>query len=338
MRVLLTGCTSQHVSKSINDRIPTFAGLLKKALTGASNDVVWIEPSMSMDEEYVSSFDLVIVGLVSPNSLVANYLYPALSVAEHAYRSGNLVLMTDAPEPQRLWAGLVAVSASPESLLKALYARRKDYDKACAPEVEKRLKGFIQALTSDEWPLTIAPSFPWTDPTFLTRHIPTLTQERSAGINLDSMINIGSLPDADEGSYWCAEAPVTPWSTKMSKTLALPVVPLKQDRADDMPVIVERLRGSIGTLVSTHRGGEPWWTPAVSISLKAYTPVISDWRATEHLGWIWSMLPANIEEMSLEVRRDLATQQAASYKSNTLDSMRSMAALMSVLKTAVPVS
>jgi hypothetical protein len=71
----------------------------------------------------------------------------------------------------------------------------------------------------------------------------------------------------------------------------------------------------------------------VSLSLKSHTPVISDWIVTEQLGMYWSMLPTNLEEMTLADRKELAIQQATSYKAKTPDIRYAADRLLAALRS-----
>lgn len=316
MKVLLTGCTAQQVSVSAHGRIPTFAGLVCKALESQGVDVLWTEPHMEMDQDFISMFDQVIVGLVSPASLAANYLYPALSVASHALASGSLTIMADSPEPNKLWTGMVSTAQNPGSLLKDFHARRRDYRAASEPETAERLQRLIEHLVASQWPSVIAPRLPWSANDFLTGSIPNTGA--TLGLSFDRGIEQPLLtPITDRqistDSKWYADNVDSKWVAGMAATLSHQVLPLRQKRTETLNDLALRIREGIGTLVATYRGSEPWWTPVIALSLHQKTPVVSDWRHTSILGFEWSQLAVVIEEMDEDARRELAIGQVQAY-------------------------
>lgn len=338
MKVLLTGSTAQQISPAVHERIPTFAGLVYKALVGQGVEVVWVEPHMEMDENFVDLFDLVIVGLVSPGSLAANYIYPALSVAQVAADKGKLVILTDSPEPHKLWAGIQSAVQNEGSLVKDFYARRRDFKAALEPKTYQRLHGFLGALLSVEWPLTLAPRLPWTSELFLSRHIPTLTPERTLGMMFDKGMDLplaSTIIEPEERRTWVADTPTSAWTMQVASTIALPIEPIRTERRDTSADLASRLCGSVGTLVTTYRGREPWWTPVVLLSLLQRTPVVSDWRHTSVLGASWSNLASYVEGLTFDERRDLALGQHAAYEQAVpeflTESSRLLHALVSII-------
>ena len=318
MKVLLTGCTAQHISAAANDRIPTFAGLVRTALESQGAEVIWTEPYMEMNRDFIAMFDSVVVGISSPASVAANHIYPALWVAAMAQESSKLTLMVDSPEPHKLWAGLASVAQNRGTLVKDFYARRKGFREAVAPERQAALQGFVEALVGQEWPLTIAPALPWTDPAFLTRHIPRLAENRSLGLRLDRGLELplyNLVVESVEQPVWYADAPTSGWTQKVSETLANPTLPLRGNRLETIADIAARVRGSLGLLATIHRGNEPWWSPLYMTTLAQRVPVVSEWRSTYVLGPKWSQLATSVEVLSLPEREDFAKSQLDAYLS-----------------------
>lgn len=315
MRILITGCTAKQVSSSVNNRIPTFAGLLVETLVSRGIDVTWGKPDLDdMNEAFVSSFDSVLVGITSPASLSANYIYPALSVADYANKAGILSFFIDAPEPHRIWAGIMSTIQSQDGLKKDFYARRKSFRQGTSPGTYDRLYAFLEALRGSPWPLTVAPTLPWTKEGFLSRHIPNLYDENVLGLALDQQIVVPTTDSTPEEIRWLLDDPATPWSKEIVKTLSLSAAPLRESKHDRLESLVSRLSSAVGTLVSTYRSNDPWWSPAVYTSLLCGSPVVSDWRLTADLGACWSGLPVSLEGASLEERSLIAKQQKESYE------------------------
>lgn len=314
--MLLTGCTAQQISPAVHERVPTFAGLVHKALVEQGADVVWTEPVIEMDEDFVSMFDSVVVGLVSPASLAANHLYPALAVARAAHNVNNLLFLLDSPEPHKVWSGILSVVRNKGTLVKDFYARRRSFQKASSPEVYKSLQGFLETLTVEEWPSTIFPTLPWSSESRLLRHIPNLSSDKAVPLQFDRGLDLplpNPLVPVEQKLVWYADNSDTEWVSKLANTLTFPIETLRKDRYETSVNLAERLRGSIGTLATTYRSGEPWWTPLISLSLLNKVPVVSDWRHTYVLGEAWRHLASSIEQMSFDEREQTAKEQFSLY-------------------------
>lgn len=269
-----------------------------------------------MDRDFISMFDSVIVGLASPASVAANHIYPALWVASLAYESLKLTIMTDTPEPHKLWAGLVSVAQSPGTLVKDFYARRKGFREAVQPKRLAALQGFVEALSGQEWPPVVAPALPWTEEGFLTRHIPMLPEGRSVGLRLDRGIDLpfyNPIAESVDKRIWYADSTTSNWAARITGTLAYPVEPVRANRKDTASELAGRLRGSLGLLLTTYRSNEAWWSPLVMLALSQRAPVVSDWRHTGVLGGAWSCLPVTIESMSIDEREQFAKEQMSAY-------------------------
>jgi ubiquinone/menaquinone biosynthesis C-methylase UbiE len=96
-------------------------------------------------------------------------------------------------------------------------------------------------------------------------------------------------------------------------TLTRDVVATRGSRWEKQEDTLERIKKSIGTIVSVYRSNDPWWSPALAQSLSVGVPVVTDWRLSSSLGMEWSYLASAIEEMPAEERFELANRQKASY-------------------------
>jgi hypothetical protein len=113
--------------------------------------------------------------------------------------------------------------------------------------------------------------------------------------------------------YWTCDNPKTKWAKAVTATLNNDVVATRGSRWEEQESTLERIKKSLGTIVSIYRNNEPWWSPALAQSLSVGVPVVTDWRLTSSLGVEWSHLASSIEEMSSEERYALALAQKESY-------------------------
>jgi hypothetical protein len=318
MKVLVTGSTATHCSKKVNNRVSTFTGQFVSELESFGHEVVWQEPSLSMDISYINSFDSVVVGMAPLTSIASRWLYGSLSVYEHAKKLNKAIILIDAPEPYKVWAGVRAIANKPQELIKPFYSNKKEYLLACDPKVQKRLNSAIKNLYLYEWPSIIYPKFPWYSDTNLNSYIPNLASEGSYGLNFDRhlleiKVDRGTL---DVPEKWTVDAPKTKWTKAIEKTLNHPVVPIRDNYWQSTKEALRRLECSVGTLISPYKDSDSWWSVSLSQSLFVGSAVVTDWRSSAQLGQEWSLLASSLEQMSPDERHSLAMLQKKSYLSS----------------------
>lgn len=314
MKVLLTGSTANHVSQRKNTRSLTFTKQINEALSAGGHEVSWVEPSVEMTKDYLSEFDSVIVGVAPPTSTSAHRIYGSLSVISHCWSIGNLRLLVDAPDPRKIWAGLNAIKKNPDDLIKDFYSKRKEYKRIKDKEVFKKIYESIDLLTSEHWPLTIYPQLPWMSSASVSSYIPCTDNDNLFGICFDRKMVENSLKNTSNvPEYFLSDYINSAWSIKQEKLVELPVLPFKSSRWERDSDTIAKMSKSVGCLVSLHRNGDPWWSPALSMSLANGTPVISDWLLTSMLGDSWRVLPYHIENLTQDERNSLLKEQIYTY-------------------------
>ncbi len=315
MKVLVTGSTAQQGSPRTASKAPTFSGLYVKALQDGGAEVDFVEPSISYADK-LDEYDAVVVGIAPPTSISASKVYPAFFLANQARKQDKLVLLLDAPEVYKTQAAIKSCALNLSDLSKSFYDRRKNYsdlieDQSFRDEVFE----MISFLYEDEWPTTIFPAFPWNYKRKTIESLPNLDEDSAVWLNPDSKLLRAEYTafDSIRKTYWTCDSPKTEWASFTIKTLTREVVPSRKNGWEYESDTLNRMRSSIGTLVSVYRTAEPWWSPALAQSLALNVPVVTDWRSTAHLGVEWSHLATNVEAMSDEERYDLAVAQKASY-------------------------
>ena len=316
MKVLVTGSTAQQGSPRTANKAPTFAGLLVKALQESGVEVNFTEPykSLSIDE-----YDSVVVGIAPPTSITASKAYPALYIANKARKQGKLVNLLDAPEAHKTQASIKSCALNLSDLTKSFYDRRRNYSELVEDKLFKsEIFEMIEFLYEEKWPTTIFPAFPWTNKEKTLEALPNLNLENSVWVNPDSRILRApySSTDSIRKNYWTCDAPKTDWATFTISTLIKDVVPTRKNGWELESDTVNRIKSSIGTIVSVYRGEEAWWSTALAQSLSVNVPVVTDWKLTSHLGSEWSHLASTVEVMSETERHDLAVAQKVSYLKN----------------------
>jgi hypothetical protein len=288
------------------------------SLTSAGNEVDFISnPSVSMGVSEIKKYDKVIVGIAPPTSVAAYKIYPAFAIASKAWKIGNLELFMDAPEPHKLQAAINSCHSGKSSLSKDFFSRRKGYSEyvSNSNNVRENVDRFIDLLATEKWPNTYYPAFPWCTPDEYQSSLSV------GGCNIiplypDSWMlskDYVSTKDAMQSTYWTADTTSTPWFKELEKHLTSEVVLSQQGRKDTEQETVDRVRGSIGSIVSVYRQGQPWWSPLLAYSLSVDVPVVTDWRLTEYMGSEWAMLATTVEDLSHSMRYELAEAQKTKY-------------------------
>lgn len=337
MKILITGCTSQQASKKHAERTPTFASLLQKRFQEAGVEAHHQSPSISWTEKDLSEYDLVVVGVTPPTSLAANRAYPAFIAAETARKTGNLALMIDSPESFKMTSALTTWK-NPEQTFKSFYDRRKNYlDVVEDKNLQAKVHSFVEFLSEEKWPTTFYPTFPWSDGLFASK-INGLEPEATLGVSVDSYLIFQQQQPKNfysNDSYWTSDAINTEFSKTVANTLSYPVLPTKRDVWQSQPDTLERIRSSVGTIVSTYRFSESWWSPALAQSLSQGVPVVHDWRRTNYLGQEWGHLATSIESMEDFERDELAYSQKQLYLAALPDINEISESLLSTIKQLV---
>lgn len=314
MKILITGSTSSQYSSKSDERIPTFTGFVNTSLLETGHSVLWQEPSLEMTKDWLDQFDKIIVGVSSPSSLSANRIYGALSVINYAKELDKLILLLDAPEPYKLWSGIRAIYNKPSELMKPFYIKRYEYLDVVNNDEAHRLVNTVVDLYKNQWPTTLYPSNPWITSDVLTKNIPNLDTDNAHGLCFDSFI-LQDIPrlNLNYEDYWCVDQQNTRWSKNISKTLAKPVIPVRDHKWQSHSDALARLDSSLGMIISVYKNSEPWWSVMLSHALLLEIPVVTEWRNTSFLGDEWAFIPAEIEDMSPVERNSLAKRQKNIY-------------------------
>ena len=317
MKILITGSTAQQASQRAASRVPTFASMMAEALTRNGDEVDFVEPSFKYTKQFLSVYDLVLVGIAPPTSVAANKVYPAFAMANRAKELNNLALFIDAPEPFKIAASVKSCFTGKSSLLKDFYSKRKEFALfKNDTKLQSEVMDFNEFLYQKEWPVTLYPSLPWSNPFAITQDIPNILEENLFGVNLDYQIveDLKTEPALGlESNYWVADYPTSKWAKSVTGTLFNPFRPVRSSPWASAEEIEDTINKSIGSLISVHRASEPWWSVFIAKSLALKKPVITDWRYSSEIGESWSLLGTTVEGMTPQQREALASDQMDAY-------------------------
>lgn len=313
MKVLITGSTAQQGSPRAANKAPTFSGLLVKALQDGGVEVDFQEPYKSLK---IDEYDSVVVGIAPLTSISASKVYPALYLANKARKAGNLVMLLDAPEVHKTQASIKSCALNLSDLTKSFYSRRRSYsDLVENKQFSSEVFEMISYLYEEKWPTTFMPAFPWTDKEKSLSFLPNLMESDSVWVTPDAKLLRApySSDVLTRKTYWTCDSPNTDWAQSTTSNLTKEVVQTRKNGWELEYETLDRIRYSLGTLISTYRSGEAWWSTALAQSLALNIPVVTDWRLTSYLGAEWSYLASSVESMSDDERHELAVSQKSSY-------------------------
>lgn len=326
MKVLITGSTSSQSSLKTFSRTPTFAGLIANNLASSKVQVEFSRPYSHWDNSYLKQFDAILVGIAPLTSVAANSLYPALLTAAKAEKLKKLSLFIDAPEPQKISASLASFERGKVDLFKPFYDKRREFFTISEdPKMMRQIEVFCSRLHLSDWPTTLYPWTPWSAPSQVEKHIAQISEGELHGVSVDSYMMQKPYVERSltekKPDYWVYDNNKTKWFKSVQSGLQHSAIPVKEDRFSDPYTSSQRVSGAIGSLVTTYRSEEFWWSPLLATSLNLGVPVVSDWRITGSLGGDWNHLPVSLEDMTNAERFGLALGQRSLYM-NMLDSKK----------------
>jgi len=316
MKILVTGCTASQSSQNAISRYPTFTGLLHNAFVELGHEVSLTKPHFTYTKENLDQYDAIFVGLASPSNISAHYAHGAFALANKARELGKLRLVLDMPEPQKIRTTIRDFYTGTDDFYKDFYSKRLQYDNAVKSENKEQVLAFIDYLHNNKWAQTYVPSMPWFSKKIVTENIPNLDEGNVVPLCFDRVM-IDESEDRTSPvhkTYWCADNPKSSWTKKISANLTLSVESIRYNNYTKKDAVQLKMQKSVGTLISTYQGGDPWWSVAISQSLVAGVPVVTEWRHTAELGAEWAYLPSTIEEMSPEERLIVAQNQKDFYR------------------------
>ena len=335
MKVLLTGMASSHTSAKVNNKNKSFFGVLNDALTKLGCDITWQPASVFWTKDQLESFDAIFVGVVPPTSISANKAYGALSVIELMFESPKLRLVVDSPQHWQIESSLNSVSNDPQSLVKAFYSRRSEYQEARKDAVLSRLVASCRLLLTESWPITIYPSLPWKSEESVTLNLPSGAVNNVIGLNFDrhyTEIRPIETPKSAE-RCWVSTNPKAKWAEKVSETVKHPIKPLREKKSDTDAEALYNLHHSVGLLLPPQdRAGGTWWSYSLVQALNNLTPVATEWREASTLSQHWAILPYQIEDMEPKERYIHALNQRLAYFDALPELDESLATLENLLK------
>lgn len=315
MTIFITGSTASHCSSDAHKRSTRFADLLNNSFRSAGFSSIVRTPEIDMTMTQVEEFDSVIVGLAPFTSLSSHRIFPALHTLGLALRAGTGAVLLDAPDPYLVFKSFRSVLANPEILTKKIYSSRDQYGLVASDKDTRDLiMETIETVSNGDVKI-IVPSLPYYESTRSAYGIPTSTNHSELiSLNLDGFRNLEFNPlGVGESKYWSTDDSKSKWSKAVEKTLAKTVLPLKRTAYDTNNDYIDRLKNSYGCLIPTYKDGLPWWSPNLLLSLSSGTPVYSDWKLTEHLGYFWSTLPHSAEELTVDEKIEHARAQMIYY-------------------------
>lgn len=328
MKILFTGMSSHHTKPSKN--VTFFRTLSERVSTFAS--IEWKNPSVTWDKDYLDQYDYVVVGLTPPTSPSANKVYGAMHIIDILYESPKLVMVLDYPQLWQYKHSFNSIDSNVLSIFSNFYSKRKEFSLARELAVET-IKSANNKLLTKKWPITIYPSLPWSNSRNIDKLLGFSAQESLVPINLDSFLLTEEYATKHVGDIWKCDQTKSPWVSKLSKLLTIPVKSLTASKKPSDSVALDSMQDSFAFLMAPQeRGVGIWWSYRLIQALNSGTLVLSDWKETHVLGPEWGLLGYDIENQSPDDIISIAKLQKDSYRKNILTKADSDALLSSIFR------
>jgi hypothetical protein len=324
MKVLFTGMLSAHCKVPTDVANKTFYTAFSLVFRDLYPDaeIEWKAPSLSWDEEYLSQYDFIFIGMVPPTSMSANMVYGTLKCLDTVYDWPNVRLIMDSPQLWQYVPGLSAISKDPTYLVSKFYSKRPGYRQADTYKTLSSFKRVADRLLNEKWPKVIYPELPWHDSVrkseLISDYLGNVTD--LMGLNLDSYF-LSSNPEYKEvfDAPWSVDSYKSKWAEKLSRTVSMAFSELKLGKTFNDVHAEAALRSSVGLIVPpADRNVGTWWSYRYVQGLLSGVPVATEWTESKVLGPAWAVLPYQIEDMTPAERRELAQKQLEAYKNNAL--------------------
>lgn len=307
--------TAPQSSLNANTRNLSFSSAINLALQNAGHTVVWADPKIDITKDELDSYDSVIVGIAPITSLSANKIYGALNIINILWESSKLNLLIDAPNVSQIATTLRSVKNNPDTLTKDFFSNKKGYSSVVAsPTLKASILKAIDLLLEKDWPTTLIPVLPWKQ-TYSDKelNLPELAKKFIVYLNLDSHLIEDPSDSLDRVYKWTSDQPESPWTKKISKTIEVPIFPVKLNKGSTDKDVLAQISRSMGVLLSPHKNEGTWWSYRYVQSINSLTPVATFWEESGSIGSEWNLLAATLESMSEEKRILVAIAQRESY-------------------------
>lgn len=313
MRVLMTGMSPPQCNRRTQIGYEHVSDLWAKALCagGAEVNHARIEAGHPLD-----GYDVVLVGLIPPNSIANKYIYTACDVIARARMSGcGLVFYVDDWRFGQIIHGVKVVASKPDrrlfdnELFKNLHER--EWAVTAGRDV---IKVVLDALNERPWPVTLIPAFTWGDHGRLP-DLPTVRREVIDPTAFARAYEIPQVTDDDRARQWIMGtfSDQRQWIENMR--LTWPVNYLGTRRSNALMRLQERelvaaYGGSWGTLAAPYdHAGSGWWRNRFVYSAAAGSVMLADPREVSGLGPDYHRSADEVELMDTRQLRELADRQ-----------------------------
>jgi hypothetical protein len=329
-KIFITGMSAQHASPSSNQKNLNFAGVVSSVIGASGHEVTWASPSVYMTKESLDAYDVVLVGVCPITSVGANRVYGALSVISLLWGSNKLRLFVDGPSQSQIEVSLKSSLSNPQSIVKSFFSYRKEYSNVSSDlDIQSRIMNGIELLLNEDWVTTIVPSLPWTQ----FEHIKLSKNAKSnlELVNLDAHLIINQPTSNEKAEKWCVDSYSSKWSKSVVSSLTLPHSPMKWSKGWTDEQVMSQVSRSVGAIISPDQRDGTWWSYRYIQALNSNTPIVTDWKDSQSLGFEWTILASSIESMSQQKKDLLATAQKELYVASIDSKKKSTDKLKNIL-------
>ncbi len=321
MKILVTGMTPTQSGRPGRFQWLIVPALFAEALRLAGHEV---EHRATVPNEDLTSYDVILVGLVPPGSIAARHVYVVMDVIARARASGAALLFyVDDWQYDKILSGCKNKHKQKHGLYNSIQGRTfRDW--AETEEGRQRVAISMEALATRPWPTTIGVAFPWGD----HANLPKTPAHDTVFVDpsplcwdkIADMIN----PSGNQRERRWVLASLSrhhDWVRQQDLSWPVELIGPKHTGATytlKEHEIVNLVHDSWGTLVPPyHHASSGWWRPRLQYTAVAGAISLVNANDAARLGDAFLPNGAEIEGMSDTQLRDVAWEQRKALVANT---------------------
>lgn len=338
MRVLVTGMTPNQCGRPGRFALVTVASLYAEMIEAAGHQV---EHRATTPDEDLTSYDVILVGLVPPGSIAARHIYPVMDVIHRAESSGaKLMYYVDDWQFYKIHGQAKVKHKNPAGMYNSLKGRTHR-PWAETDEGRRRCAASIEKLAVHEWDEVWAVAYPWGDHSKIehmpSRHVFYLDPSALCWDRLQAMVK----PVEIRERRWvlASLANHQNWISRQQFNWPVELIGPKQTGAERTlkePEIVQLVAESRGTLCPPYNhSGSGWWRIRFMYTTVAGAVSVVDPGDAARLGEAYQVPVHEIEAMTDAQLDELARAQYETLRARTWSREQLVTYVDQILRYAV---
>jgi 2-polyprenyl-3-methyl-5-hydroxy-6-metoxy-1,4-benzoquinol methylase len=341
MKILVTGMTPTQSGRPGRFQWLIVPALFTEALRLAGHEV---EHRATVPDEDLTSYDVILVGLVPPGSIAARHVYVVMDVIARARASGcGLLFYVDDWQYDKILSGCKNKHKQKHGLYNSIQGRTfRDW--AETDQGRERVALSMEALATRPWPTTIGVAYPWGDhaqlPDTPARETVFVDPSSLAWDKINAMIERDPVEPYERQRRWILASLSRhhDWVNQQGFSWPVELIGPKHTGATytlKEHEIVQLVRQSWGALVPPyHHAGSGWWRPRMQYTAVAGAISLVNAEDAARLGSAFQLTRPDVEVLPASQLTDLAWEQRKALVAQTWSKGQLVEALNSIVTKA----